>query len=130
MSNIFDIMPVLDWMADLGDQIRAARDLRKMSQSELASKVSKSRASINLYENGKGNPDFRVVAEIAAALGKEFSVLGCTIGPEDVLHRSEPAEQLHLEFDHDHKFLATLTIRPSQMSVTITAEAKLNDKLA
>ena len=130
MSNIFDIMPVLDWMADLGVQMRDAREKRSMSQDELAEKVHKSRQSINLYENGKGNPDFRVVAEIAAALGKEFNVLGCTIGPEDVIRRLPPSEQLCLEFDHDHTFLATLTIRPSSKSVSITTVAELSDKLA
>jgi transcriptional regulator with XRE-family HTH domain len=130
MSNIFDIMPVLDWMIDLGDQIRAAREGRNMSQEQLASKVGKSRGSINLYENGKGNPEFQVIAAIAEVLGKEFSVLGCTIGPRDLLRRPDPAQQLCLEFDHDHKFLAVLTIRPSQMSVMISAEAKVGDKLA
>ncbi len=130
MSNIFNIMPVLDWMADLGVQMRGAREKRNMSQQELAEKVHKSRGSINLYENGKGNPDFRVVAEIAAALGKEFNVLGCIIGPQDVLRLPPPAEQLCLEFDLDHSFLAKLTIRPSRKSVLITAEAQLSDKLA
>jgi transcriptional regulator with XRE-family HTH domain len=130
MSTIFDIMPVLDWMADLGVQMRDAREKRNMSQDELAEKVHKSRQSINLYENGKGNPDFRVVAEIAAALGKEFNVLGCTIGPDDVIRHLPPAEQLCFEFDRDHTFLAKLTIRPSAKSVLITAEAKLSDKLA
>ena len=123
-------MPVLDWMIELGEQIRAAREERKMSQEELAGKVSKSRGSINLYENGKGNPDFRVVAEIAAALGRGFNVLGCTIGPEDVLRRPDPAEQLCLEFDRDHTFMATLTVRPSQKSVAISVVATLDDKLA
>lgn len=123
-------MPVLDWMADLGVQMRGAREKRNMSQQELAEKVHKSRGSINLYENGKGNPDFRVVAEIAAALGKEFNVLGCIIGPQDVLRLPPPAEQLCLEFDLDHSFLAKLTIRPSRKSVLITAEAQLSDKLA
>lgn len=123
-------MPVLDWMADLGVQMRDAREKRNMSQDELGEKVHKSRQSINLYENGKGNPDFRVVAEIAAALGKEFYVLGCTIGPKDVIRRLPPAEQLCLEFDHDHIFLAELTIRASSKSVSIKTVAQLSDKLA
>jgi transcriptional regulator with XRE-family HTH domain len=123
-------MPTLDWKADLGDQLREARQKLNISQEELAEKVDKSRGSINLYENGKGNPEFRVVAELAAALGKSFTVLGCTIGPEDVLRLPEPAEQLCLEFDRDHTFLAKVTIRPSKKSVLITAEAQLSDKLA
>jgi transcriptional regulator with XRE-family HTH domain len=118
------------WMIDLGDQIRVARERKDWSQVELADKVKKSRASINAYENGRGNPEFQVVAEIATALEKEFNVLGCTIGPKDVIRRLPPAEQLCFEFGRDHTFMATLTIRPSQKSVTITAEAKLSDKLA
>lgn len=89
-----------------------------------------SRVTINAYENGKGNPEFWVVAEIAAALEKEFNVLGCTIGPKDVIRRLPQAEQLCLEFDHDHTFLAELTIRPSSKSVSITTIAQLSDKLA
>jgi transcriptional regulator with XRE-family HTH domain len=130
MSNIFYIMPTRAWMTDLGDQIRGARERKDWSQDQLADKVEMSRASINAYENGRGNPEFRVVAEIAAALEKEFNVLGCTIGPEDVIRRLPPAEQLCFEFGREHTFMAMLTIRPSQKSVTITAEAKLGDKLA
>jgi len=130
MSNIFDMLPTRAWMTDLGDQIRDARQGKDWSQDDLAEKVNKSRASINAYENGKGNPEFQVVAEIAAVLEKEFNVLGCTIGPKDVIRRLPLAEQLCFEFGRDHTFMATLTIRPSQKSVTITAEAKLSDKLA
>jgi transcriptional regulator with XRE-family HTH domain len=130
MSNILNIMPVLDWMAELGDQMREAREKRNMSQEELAAKVGKSRGSINAYENGKGNPEFRVVAKIAAALEKEFNVLGCTIGPKDVIRLLPPAEQLCLEFDQNYTYLARLTIRPSAKSVRITAEAQLSDRLA
>ena len=117
-------------MADLGDQIREARDGKGWTQQKLAEKVGLTRYSIIGYENGKGSPEFRVVAEIAAALEKEFNVLGCTIGPKDVIRRLPPAEQLCLEFDHDHTFFATLTIRPSSKSVSITTVAQLSDKLA
>jgi DNA-binding XRE family transcriptional regulator len=130
MSNIFDIMPTSTWMTDLGGQIREARKLRMMSQEDLAQKIGMHRASIITYESGSGNPEFRVIAEIAAALEKEFNVLGCTIGPKDVIRHLPPAEQLCLEFDRNHSFLATITIRPSQKSVLITTEARLSDKLA
>ena len=123
-------MPTLPWMADLGDQMRQAREGKGWTQQELAEKVGLSRFSIIGYENGKANPEFRFVAEIAAVLEKEFNVLGCTIGPKDVIRRLPPAEQLCLEFDRDHTFLAKLTIRPSNKSVLITAEAKLSDRLA
>ena len=123
-------MQTSTWMADLGGQIKEARKSRTMSQEELAEKVGMHRASIIAYESGNGNPEFRVVAKIAAALEKEFNVLGCTIGPKDVIRRLPPAEQLCLEFDRDHTFLAKLTIRPSSKSVSITTVAQLSDKLA
>jgi transcriptional regulator with XRE-family HTH domain len=124
-------MPTLPWMTDLGDQMKEARKGKGWTQQELADKVGlKNRASIIAYESGDGNPEFQVVAKIAAALEKEFNVLGCTIGPKDVIRRLPPAEQLCLEFDHDHIFLAQLTIRPSKKSVLVTAEAQLSDKLA
>jgi transcriptional regulator with XRE-family HTH domain len=130
MSNIFVIMPTSTWMAELGDQMREAREKKGLSQDELAEKVGKHRTSINTYENGKGNPEFQVVAEIAAALETEFNVLGCTIGPKDVIRRLPPADQLCLEFDRDHTYLAKLTIRASSKSVSITTVAQLSDKLA
>jgi transcriptional regulator with XRE-family HTH domain len=117
-------------MAELGGQIREARERKGWTQRELAEKIGVSRYSIIGYENGTGNPEFRIVAEIAAALTKPFTVLGCTIGPEDVLRLPPSAEQLCLAFDRDHTFLATLTIRPSAKSVAVTAEAQLSDKLA
>jgi transcriptional regulator with XRE-family HTH domain len=117
-------------MADLGNQMREARGNKGWSQELLGEKVGLSRFSINAYENGKGNPEFHVVAEIAAALETEFDVLGCMIGPKDLIRRSPPAEQLCLEFDRDHTYLAKLTIRASSKSVSITSIAQLSDKLA
>ena len=124
-------MTTLPWMADLGDQIREARKGKRWTQQELADKAGlKNRASIIAYESGDGNPEFQVVAKIAAALEKEFNVLGCAIGPQDVIRRLPPAEQLCLQLDLDHTFLAKVTIRPSRKSVLITTEAELSDKLA
>jgi len=123
-------MPTSVWMTDLGDQIRDAREKLNLSQDELAEKVDMSRGSINSYENGKGNPEFQVIAKIAAALGRPFTVLGCTIGPEDVLRLPPPAEQLCLDFDRDHIFLAQVTIRPSKKSVVVSTVAQLSDRLA
>jgi transcriptional regulator with XRE-family HTH domain len=117
-------------MESLGEQIREVRIRRDMSQEDLAIRVGASRASINMYENGKGNPEFRVIAALAAALKTTFNVLGCAIGPDDVERPALVTEQLSLDFDRDHTFLARLVIRPSGKSVLITAEARLSDKLA
>ena len=117
-------------MADLGPQIREARKKMSMNQEELAQRIGLDRSMIIKYEKGEGNPEFQVVAQIAAALRQTFNVLGCTIGPEDVIKRPAPVEQLCFAFDEDHTFLARLTIRPSQKSIRITALADPNDKLA
>ena len=117
------------WKTELGQQIRAARERRGFSQEKLADRVRKRRGSITLYENGKGNPQFKVIAEIAVELKADFNVLGCRIVASDLL---EPAneEQLELKFDQDHSFLANVKIRPSKKSITITTHSDYGIKTA
>jgi transcriptional regulator with XRE-family HTH domain len=101
-----------------------------MSQQDLASKSGTTRHSIINWEKGEGDPGFQMVARMAAVLRVTFSVLGCKIGPEDVLKLPTPAEQLCFAFDQDHTFMAQVTIRPSQKSVRITTVAQLDQNLA
>jgi transcriptional regulator with XRE-family HTH domain len=118
-------MPRKSWKAELGKQIKAARERRGFSQEKLAEFVKGDRQSIYLYEKGKGNPQFRVIAEIAAVLRADFGVLGCRIAAEELLEPRKPRaeEQLELKFDHDHSFLAKVTIKPTKKSITITAHS-------
>jgi transcriptional regulator with XRE-family HTH domain len=116
-------------MNRLGDQIRDARELRGVSQEDLADRVGLVRGSITSYENGRGNPQFRVIARIAAELKAEFNVLGCRIAAAEALE-PETQKQLTLEFDKDHSFLATVSIRPTKKSLTITTHADLGIKSA
>ncbi len=120
------------WQVVLGKQIRAARKLRNLSQEQLAKRVDSNRGSIIQYENGTGNPEFKVVARIAARLRADFNVLGCRITAEDVLKPVEKRtnEQLELAFDRDHSFLANVTIRPTRKSMTITTHADYGIKSA
>jgi transcriptional regulator with XRE-family HTH domain len=121
-------MPKKTWKAELGQQIKAARERRGFSQEKLADRVRKRRGSIILYENGRGNPQFKVVAEIAAELKADFNVLGCRIVASELL---EPAkEQLELKFDQDHSFLANVKIRPTKKSLTITTHTDYGIKSA
>lgn len=101
-----------------------------MSQADLAAKADTTRQSIIMWEKGEGNPEFQTVARIAAVLHETFNVLGCKIGPEDVLELPPPTEQLCFAFDRDHTFVARVTIRPSQKSVRITTIAQLDQNLA
>jgi putative transcriptional regulator len=120
------------WKTELGKQIKAARDRRGISQEKLAERIGITRESINLYEKGKGNPGFKVVAEIAVALRADFNVLGCRIVAAELLEprRPETEEQLELKFDHDHSFLANITVRPTKKSITITAHSDYGVKTA
>jgi transcriptional regulator with XRE-family HTH domain len=120
-------MPRTTWKAKLGEQIKAARELRGISQQELADRVRSVRGSINSYENGKGNPQFSVIARIAVELKADFRVLGCRIAAAEVL---EPENQLKLKFDQDHSFLATVKIRPTKKSLTITTHSDYGIKSA
>src|SRR6516165_12095691 len=131
MSNI-SRMSRKAWKAELGRQIKAARELREMTQDELARRVKTNRGSVYLYETGKGNPQFRIVADIAAVLKADFTILGCRIAAEDRLRPAEvrSQEQLELAFDQDHSFLANVTIKPTKRSITITAHADFGIKRA
>jgi transcriptional regulator with XRE-family HTH domain len=125
-------MPKKNWKAKLGEQIKAARELRGISQEKLANRVRSVRGSITSYENGKGNPQFMVIARIAAELKADFDVLGCRIAAAEVLEPAKPKteEQLELKFDEDHSFLANVTIRPAKKSITITAHSDYGVKSA
>ena len=131
MYNIL-FMPKKRWEVALGEQIRIAREQRHMKQEELAKAAKTKRGSISSYENGRGNPQFVVIARIAATLETEFNVLGCHISAEQLPRpeTSKPAEQLELAYDRDHSFLANVTIRPSKKSITITTHSDYGIKSA
>ena len=130
VSNIF-YMRKKSWKTKLGEQIKAARDVRGISQEQLADLVHITRGSINSYENGKGNPQFKIIAEIAAQLRADFSVLGCRVAAAELLEPKPEAEkQLELRFDQDHMFLANVIIRPKKKSLTIITHSDYGIKSA
>ena len=65
---------ILD-LASLGDQIALRRKTLKLSQADLASKASVSRATLDALENGRaGEMGFSKVTRLLAALGLELSL--------------------------------------------------------
>jgi len=62
-------------LTSLGDQIALRRKSLKLSQSELASQASISRATLDALENGRaGEMGFSKVTRLLAALGLELSL--------------------------------------------------------
>jgi len=65
---------ILD-LASLGDQIALRRKTLKLSQADLASKASVSRATLDALENGRaGEMGFSKVTRLLAALGLELTL--------------------------------------------------------
>ena len=62
-------------LTSLGDQIALRRKTLKLSQSELASQASISRATLDALENGRaGEMGFSKVTRLLAALGLELTL--------------------------------------------------------
>jgi len=118
--NILTIQ--MDWLRDLGAQIRNAREVAELTQAQLAKSLSVSRAQLSNYENGKSPPNVNVVTEIAKALETEFVVGGYRISRDDLIQRPAEAagEQLCFEFGREHRFsVASVKIMPSKDSILI-----------
>ena len=49
--------------------IQQARTVKKMTQQQLAQKISKDQKTIQLYESGKTAPDYDIMRKIEKALG-------------------------------------------------------------
>jgi transcriptional regulator with XRE-family HTH domain len=114
----------MNWLEELGHQIKTARERADLTQEALAKSLSVSRGQLSNYENGKCSPNVNVVTEIAEALGTDFFVRGYRVSRDGV---NEPPprplpDQLCFEFGVEHRFpAATITIEPSRDSILITA---------
>ena len=113
----------MTWQEEFGRQIRKARQAAGISQKQLVTKMSVSRAQLSNYENGKCDVPTHVAAEIAKALEMVFVVRGCRIG-HDLANQPQPpveANQLCLAFDTEHTFPeSAVTIKPTRESIVIT----------
>lgn len=56
----------------LGEQVRRIRLEKGLTQTELANKIGKDHPSINKLENGKVNPSFYFLYEVATGLEVEL----------------------------------------------------------
>jgi transcriptional regulator with XRE-family HTH domain len=106
----------------LGNDIRAARIGKGLTQQQLADELSIDRSEVSNYENGKVKASLYAVVEIAKALNTEFRVDGYRIGPDRVLPSLPPiTEQLCLEFDREHRLEgAKLKIKPTRDGIFIS----------
>lgn len=60
---------------NIGENIKAYRKEKKLTQTALASLISKSESTIQKYESGAVVPDINTLIKIASALGVELSLL-------------------------------------------------------
>jgi putative transcriptional regulator len=66
-----------DLLRQLGTHIRALREEKKLSQSELASSIGKDQQSIQRLEAGRINPSFYYLYQIAEGLSIDVNELTC-----------------------------------------------------
>ena len=55
----------------LGERVKEIRNQKGLTQTELANKIGKDHPSINKLENGKVNPSYYFLYEVAQGLGVE-----------------------------------------------------------
>jgi transcriptional regulator with XRE-family HTH domain len=66
-----------DKLIQLGEKVRQIRLSKGMTQTELANNIGKDHPSINKLENGKVNPSYIFLTEVAEGLGvsvKDFFI--------------------------------------------------------
>lgn len=68
----------------VGSRIKQARELRKLSQAQLAQKLGVTKQTISNYENGVRTPDFEMVDTLSYVLNVSMAFLiGATEEPGD-----------------------------------------------
>jgi transcriptional regulator with XRE-family HTH domain len=120
----------MQWLKELGAQIRTARLNAGLTQEALARKLSVTREQLSNYENGKSAPSVNIVTEIAEALRVELVVRGYKIISADVKPSVPPVpkpEQLTLAFGAEHKFrAASVSLTPATQGNSITLKVVLS----
>lgn len=96
----------------VGERIRAARRAKGMTQKELAEKMGTSYVVISQWENGKRNPKFSTLREIAKALEIPTTDLLGTVKDDGTIEFSMPdsvARALGITDNESGPFLASLS---------------------
>jgi len=63
---------VIDLKNEIGIRVKSARNMRGMTQAELADTIDKSFETISNLERGKTAPNFNTLSEIASALNVDI----------------------------------------------------------
>ena len=62
-------MDKIEVLLQLGERVKAIRIQKGLTQTELANRIGKDHPSINELENGKVNPSYYFLYEVATGLG-------------------------------------------------------------
>ena len=62
-------------LLQLGERVKEIRIQKGLTQTELANKIGKDHPSINKLENGKVNPSYYFLYEVAQGLGVDIKEL-------------------------------------------------------
>lgn len=93
-------------LIDIGNRIKGARLLNKLTQQELAYKIGKTESSIRKYEKGIVDIPLGVIEELASAL---------KMSSGDLIYGSEKTKELDMEIDYFEKI-----VRPKNVKDDIT----------
>ena len=69
-------MQVKDYCAEFGKRVKEAREMRHVSQCDLASKLNTKQSAVSRMEGGRHDPKLSTILKVAEALG---------VGPEDLV---------------------------------------------
>jgi transcriptional regulator with XRE-family HTH domain len=108
--------------AQLGSQIKAAREGVPLSASKLGRMVGVTPPTIASYESGDSVPTADTLAKIVEVLGIrtiEIDDYRFTITRKEQLAPTKPGEQLALDFTGEYAFSkATVRLSPGRMNIT------------
>lgn len=113
------MVPDVDLLTRFGQNVRAARTARGLTQRQLGAAVGLARASIANVEAGRQDPPLTKLAGFAQALGVEVAaLLGTEAGPSlwlDLARRVTADERLHRQRSDDcwrnHDVTAAVRLR-------------------
>ena len=122
----------MNWLEDLGAQIKVARVQAGLTQLQLAEMTSVKREHISNIELGKHSPAVKIVTDIARALQTTFRIEGCLIEPSaessEIRRPLSVAQQLKLDFGVGYRFDARHLSVTAISSTEIELHATLSRK--